>query len=726
MDTPPLPPELTARNRRAWSVGVVFIVLLAAALCFSSPTAAVVTLADGVSAALLLLPAAAAGLWWVRLLGLNTLEPRVQYVLGAALGIGTLPLLVLLLGLAGALQKGLWTALLAGSGVLGILAWQWIRVEWPSDARQRSSKPSSALSWLVLAMIPFAVVALLAASNAPGMLWPEEAFGYDVLEYHLQLPREYVEAGRISYRPHNVYGSFPANVEMLYLLAMVASGDPLAAGTIAQMIHLLLGVLTVASVWVIAREDGRLSGLVGCVLAGSCGWLVYVSALAYVENGLLLFGVLATGCLLAALREDRVDAGATPEPPRSRRRWALTSGLLAGLACGCKYTAVPMIALPLGLSWVFVRRGSPTARIRAGGAFALGCLVTFSPWLVKNFVETGNPVFPLANRTFNANPPGWGAEQTEKWIAGHRLPPPRDDATGAVGSTALRRLRLAWAHSVGDPLQRFGPAIFLIALGGLLRRRLERADTALLLSLAVGAAVWVMGTHVYARFAMPLLIPLWLLAARSVADRGAAGSTLDKHPGGSGPGAPRGVPCSRRGHGVDHVPCLRRVLVVVVLIGGAAWNAWFADGYVPGLPVATPTSVFTEGQLPGQKHVGIVNQSLAGGVRILLVGEARGYYYRQPLDYAVVFNRQPLAEAVRSARTPSDIVAWMWKQGYTHVLVDWSEVARFRRTYGFPAEIDPALFDELREVGLQLMRRFEHPVDPAWRYVELYRVVGAG
>ena len=45
------------------------------------------------------------------------------------------------------------------------------------------------------------------------------------LEYHLQGPKEYYQAGRIAFLPHNVYTNMPFGVEMLHLLAMEVMGD---------------------------------------------------------------------------------------------------------------------------------------------------------------------------------------------------------------------------------------------------------------------------------------------------------------------------------------------------------------------------------------------------------------------------------------------------------------------------------------------------------------------
>ena len=51
------------------------------------------------------------------------------------------------------------------------------------------------------------------------------ATDFDVLEYHLEGPKDYYQAGRISYLPHNVYTNMPFGVEMLHLLGMQVMAD---------------------------------------------------------------------------------------------------------------------------------------------------------------------------------------------------------------------------------------------------------------------------------------------------------------------------------------------------------------------------------------------------------------------------------------------------------------------------------------------------------------------
>ena len=90
----------------------------------------------------------------------------------------------------------------------------------PPAARSRREPPGigAAEAWLFgLLIAPFVTITIL------GSMLP--ATDFDVLEYHLQGPKEYFQAGRIHYLPHNIYTNMPFDVEMLHLLGMEVMAD---------------------------------------------------------------------------------------------------------------------------------------------------------------------------------------------------------------------------------------------------------------------------------------------------------------------------------------------------------------------------------------------------------------------------------------------------------------------------------------------------------------------
>jgi hypothetical protein len=100
-------------------------------------------------------------------------------------------------------------------------------------------------------IIPFAALAIVGTNIMPAVLWnPIDPHPYDVMCYHLQVPREWYELGRIVPLNHNVYSFFPFAAEMNYLLAMHLRGGPWAGMYLAQLMsftYMALAVLTVAA-----------------------------------------------------------------------------------------------------------------------------------------------------------------------------------------------------------------------------------------------------------------------------------------------------------------------------------------------------------------------------------------------------------------------------------------------------------------------------------------------
>ena len=479
-----------------------------------SPLAFLAAMTDGVLAAAILAAASLAGLWVVWGTGNGDLPVRWQIGLGAGAGMGALSLGMLWAGLRGWMGQTTWWVVMGVLAALGLAALlrlsqrgepssliapsKWVTVpsyEGASAGRWR---------WLWLLVVPVAVLGVLAATVPPGWLWQEEANGYDVLEYHLGVPRDWFFSlnpvthvqGQIVYLDHNMYSNFPMNAEMLYLLAMVLLGSPWKAAIVAQFISLLQGALCGYVAWLIGRDYSPRAGIIAGLAGAAMPWLTYCGALAYVENGMLFYGLLAAGLCNRAIREP------------GERHWsrALMLGLMAGLACGYKYTAIPMIALPLLGLWVALAMTGPRRSVSLAIIPLILAATAFAPWASKNQRMTGNPFFPLGNSVFGSRV--WTPDQNQRFIEAHSpLPTERP--------VAQRFVRL-WERVIAEPRFGFVPWIAAAMAAGLLlwRRMACRGQIAIWLAvLAVQILLWMFTTHLYARFAGVLWIPLVLLIA---------------------------------------------------------------------------------------------------------------------------------------------------------------------------------------------------------------------
>ena len=342
-------------------------------------------------------------------------------VFAFGIGLSGWSLLTLLLGLAGLLVRSLFIALMA-SCIAGEI---WCRFRFDRDpTADRSPEPwwrrrflqGSKLQPLILISVTPFLLAMLLGAMLPSV-------DFDVKEYHLEGPREYFEAGQITFLPHNVYTSFPFLTEMLSLLAMVLQGDWFRGALSGKAVLMSFAPLTALGVYSAGRLIRPSVGLFGALIYLTTPWVHRISVIAYTEGGLafyLMATLLAVIMLTPLINRDRME---------SRGGYVL-AGLLAGSAMACKYPGVLSVAVPMGLSVLSAglfcpcETGSRLSRLpvryRAAGLFSLGALVTFGPWALKNWQQTGNPVYPLLYSVFGGA--DWNDARHSKWQDGHPLP----------------------------------------------------------------------------------------------------------------------------------------------------------------------------------------------------------------------------------------------------------------------------------------------------------------
>jgi hypothetical protein len=199
------------------------------------------------------------------------------------------------------------------------------------------------------------------------------------LTYHLAVPFKYLSAHYFVYLPYNVYASMPLGATMFYLWAMMWDGLTCANGS-----YFVATLLAAAVVYRLARR------WLPQFYAAAATFLVYFTPVffvvmpgAHVDHFLMLY-VAAALFLYLAPREGGAPVGL---------RRAAATGVFLGAALAVKYTSIYALGafVPL-LAYDLVRR-----RLRGReAALILGVAFLFvAPWLVKAYVERGNPIFPL-------------------------------------------------------------------------------------------------------------------------------------------------------------------------------------------------------------------------------------------------------------------------------------------------------------------------------------------
>jgi hypothetical protein len=566
-------------------------------------------------------------------------------------GLGLHGILTLGLGTAGCLKPVLfWMATLLGWTLL-------LRGRTPLHFPLTFSRSDFDL-WILGSLAVLASLTNLACFALPPV-------DYDVLEYHLGLPAEFLKTGRIAVLDHNVFSGFPLLMEMLYLHLRMLTGTWPSAAAAAHLLNGLLLLGAAGLTYAMGRRlfDPRTGAVAGALFLLS-PWIFRLTANAYAEAGWIFFSLLGLGTAVECLR--------APAPLHP-----FISGICCGLAFGCKYPALLFLMLPI--AGCFLASGRTP---RATPLYAAGCLLPMAPWLLRNLLETANPFYPLLTGWIPTA--GWTEARTALFDRAHGVP-----STG--WSELWNSLnRVFWNGERAQPL------LLLWLPFSLLDRKRMKITAVLLGYLLLVFLLWYRFTHRIERFLTPLLPTVALLAGHGY-------RTLR-----------------------ERAPRLKTVLLAAslfVLSVPGPWNPplpvlWndihLSLGDMTRLSEATPHAWLRQierenGQTPEYNPAMIERiDRLPRDEPVLLLGESQTFLLTRPILYHTVFDPIPLtppwSPALQAADLFPEILSGWRRAGIRRLYVNWAAVDRLRDTYayslegrrhpGYPAYIQEAAFEQ--------------------------------
>jgi hypothetical protein len=588
----------------------------------------------------------AAGAVLLRTLGCRSASRSEHLVFAAVCGVAVIAYASLLLAILGIYRPLSVTLLIAAALVAAAPTAR--RIERPIVAVLRIPRAWADVPWLALAAVAlgYGLVAALA---------PEKE--YDALWYHLNLPRLWLDAGRPVDRLEEYVSLYPLTWELMFGAGMTLGGD---GG--AKLLHFACLPLSGVLVWHTARRY-----LPGVSAAAAVAFLVtaptvlWESSTAYVDLALALHA--AAACYALARHAAQGDRG-----------WRAIAALQIGVAAATKHLGVilALVAIALYVVWAIRHERGLKQTLHHAMVIAFVAALVPSPWYVRSWQASGNPVFPEMFAVFGASPP-------ERWDAVSEHGLAAFKSRFGIGHSARDLIALPWDVTVHGAL--FGGALgplFLILIPGLISARvMPQAVPWLAAGVVAYVAVWASPVSSYQlRFLVPVVPALALIAAAAFHQLQLSAARLARH-------APTLLATAVLILGVLNLPPFMRFHEA----DRVGWDGWLTH-VLRDTPVAVVAGRESPRAYLGREVLSFnawqwMNAHLPADARVLTTSGGDQFYARRarvPFDAtmaraAVWSGTEELATAVTALR----------RLGITHVLFDRRELSRLRAEARVPA-----------------------------------------
>ena len=330
------------------------------------------------------LSSAGVGLTLLRLVGPTSHSRAEELVFSIGLGLGSLALSTLILGLVGLLYEPPFYVLLAVGLLFGRKELVGIAGRLQGRLFDRSRE------WDRFFLFVIIITGISIAFNLLRALMPPHG-AVDPLAYHLALPSLYLSKHYLSFERTLTGALYADNIGMLYTAAISLRGPELA-----QVFHWFMGAMTGIAIWCFCRDCFNSQvGIIAAAVFFFTPVFMFYSPLAYVDVGVAFFQFLSLWVLFKWVRE-------------GGNRTLLLMGIFTGLAMGSKHTAL-FLGVSLGLVILLVLLYKREGVVKIGKSLFLFCgiaLLLALPWYLRAWIHADNPVWPVANHFFSGLPYG--------------------------------------------------------------------------------------------------------------------------------------------------------------------------------------------------------------------------------------------------------------------------------------------------------------------------------
>jgi len=538
-------------------------------------------------------------------------------IFSAAAGFGMLSISIFILGACQILyQTTIWGVL----GLFMVLAFVgWIspryRWRWAVPTISRFNALERAAGCLLGASI---VAGCLLALTPP--------VGNDTLSYHLAVPKLYLQHHGFYFIPGNIFAHYPLGSEMLYIAGLVMEGD-----VTAKAIHFIFALLVLTGMWqwVANQLDAFVEAVPALLIFFTIPSVFVTAHMAYSD---LIFTLYVFLSVYAFLNWHA----------RNQTGWLAFCGMLSGMAMATKYAGLllPLLGC-LGILWSCRHREADSRKaVMLLCVFLTAATVVGGPHYLKNWIMTGNPLYPFFYKIFGGT--GWDPVLARRFDLFHRML--------GMGRHISDYLMLPWNVSFHAKMNspRFdgivGPIFILTLPFAFGMRQLPLAIKVALAYCGISFLFWA-ATVQQIRYLMPIFpfLAIWVA------------------------------------YMLNYYRQNRSILVVLMLCiaMGLGYNGYHIVknfqkiGPIPVLIGTENKEAFYSRLVPAYTTFDYVNTHLPADSKTLLIYMKNlGYLCDRPFYSDSIFESYTMEKILSGSKEPREVYLALKKLGFTHILYD--------------------------------------------------------
>lgn len=470
----------------------------------------------------------------------------------------------------------------------------------------------------------------------------------DALIHHLAIPKLWLMHGGFYEIPWANFSYYPMNIDLLYLIPLYFNND-----LIPKFIHFAFGFGIGLLVYrYLKNRFGGNWGLLGFLIFFSTPVVVRLSTTAYVDLGMVFF---TTASILAWIKWQDDNYKYT--------KWFILSAVCMGLAAGSKYNAlIAWFFLNLMVVFYYSRDTQKGLQaVKYGVVFFLVTFLVVSPWFIKNYIQTGNPIYPLLNNIFqffhHTGSAGGGVAAT---------------ADSNWASSIFQRRELMFGESFWEtlfiPLRIFfqgkdsssqffdgvlNPILIVMLPFAFLKKDYGRDKTFFLLFSAFFLLMACFLTIIRIRYILPIIPFMAILSVMGIRNLIEWTSKLS-------------APVRRTG-----ITVIFSVIIILIVFNFLYLKDYFYTvkpaRYVFHQETRDEFLARNTGSYPAVKYI---NENLSDDSRIYFIFLGRrGYYLDRPYYYDSSFGMKTITGMVKASKDRHDFQAYLKSLNCTHILM---------------------------------------------------------